>query len=164
MPGQDPSAHATLLLSEDGWLAVLYGEHSPLAPALCNTVCRVVTTNRSVHGYELVSSFRWSARRVGNETPVDRSHGVIKTRSVPATDVGRQTTLCRQTMREFSASRRSVLRGLAAGGAAAALPSAAEAAEFADETDPTTRATFEAVVDAVIPATPDLAANLGSEH
>jgi hypothetical protein len=67
-------------------------------------------------------------------------------------------------MREFSASRRSVLRGLAAGGAAAALPSAAAAAEFADETDPTTRATFGAVVDAVIPATPDLAADLGSEH
>ena len=47
-----------------------------------------------------------------------------------------------------------MLRGLAAGGAAAALPSAAAAAEFADETDPTTRATFGAVVDAVIPATP----------
>jgi 2-methylcitrate dehydratase PrpD len=33
-PGRDPSAHATLLLSEEDWLAVLYGEYSPLAPAL----------------------------------------------------------------------------------------------------------------------------------
>ena len=33
-PGRDPSAHATLLLSKDDWLAVLCGEYSPIAPAL----------------------------------------------------------------------------------------------------------------------------------
>jgi hypothetical protein len=67
-------------------------------------------------------------------------------------------------MGEFSTSRRSVLRGLAAGGAAAALPSAAEAAELAERTDPTTRATFRAIVDAVVPETPELADELGPEH
>ena len=57
-----------------------------------------------------------------------------------------------------------MLRGLAAGGVAAALPSAASAAETAERTDPTTRATFRAIVDAVMPETPALAAELGSEH
>ena len=57
-----------------------------------------------------------------------------------------------------------MLRGLAAGGAAAALPSTASAAETAKRTDPTTRATFRAIVDAVVPETPALAAELGSEH
>lgn len=33
-PGRDPSAHATLVLPEDDWLGILYGEYSPLAPAL----------------------------------------------------------------------------------------------------------------------------------
>lgn len=33
-PGRDPSAHATLLLPEADWLGILYGEYSPLAPAL----------------------------------------------------------------------------------------------------------------------------------
>ena len=60
--GGDPSAHATLLLSDDDWLAVLYGEYSPLALALCNTVRRIVTTNGSVHRYELDSSLRWPDR------------------------------------------------------------------------------------------------------
>ena len=32
-PGRDPSAHATLLLSEEDWLAVLYGEYSPVVEA-----------------------------------------------------------------------------------------------------------------------------------
>jgi len=67
-------------------------------------------------------------------------------------------------MDEFSVNRRSVLRGLAAGGAAAALPAAVEAAEVAEEADPTTRATYGAIVDAVIPETPELAAELGPEH
>ncbi len=67
-------------------------------------------------------------------------------------------------MEEFRANRRSVLRGLAAGGAAAMLPSAASAADTAEATDPTTRATYRAVVDAVVPRTPDLADELGAEH
>jgi len=32
--GRDPSAHATLVLPERDWEAILYGEYSPLAPAL----------------------------------------------------------------------------------------------------------------------------------
>jgi hypothetical protein len=67
-------------------------------------------------------------------------------------------------MEEFRTDRRSVLRGLAAGGAAATWPSAATAAETAEETDPTTRATYRAIVDAVVPKTPELADALGPEH
>ena len=32
-PGRDSLAYATLLLPEDGWLAVLYGEYSPVVEA-----------------------------------------------------------------------------------------------------------------------------------
>jgi hypothetical protein len=67
-------------------------------------------------------------------------------------------------MEQYRTSRRSVLRAVAAGGAVGLLPSAASAAETAEATDPTTRATYRAIVDAVVPNTPALAADLGPEH
>lgn len=67
-------------------------------------------------------------------------------------------------MEEFSLDRRTLLRGVAGAGAAAAMPASSAAAQFAGETDPVTRATFKAVVDAVIPETPELEDELGSEH
>ncbi|MFT4882580.1 MAG: hypothetical protein ACI8U4_000074 [Natronomonas sp.] len=67
-------------------------------------------------------------------------------------------------MEEFRTDRRTVLRGVAGAGAAMALPSADAAAQTASETEPTTRATFTAVVDAVIPDTPEVADDLGAEH
>ena len=67
-------------------------------------------------------------------------------------------------MGEFGIDRRTLLRGVAGAGALAAFPSAEVAAQAAEATDPTTRATFEAIVDAVIPETPEVAAELGPEH
>jgi len=67
-------------------------------------------------------------------------------------------------MGEFWIDRRTLLRGVAGAGAAAALPSAEAAAQAAEATDPTTRATYRAVVDAVIPETPEVAEDLGEEH
>lgn len=67
-------------------------------------------------------------------------------------------------MEEFRIGRRTLLRGVAGAGAFAAFPTAEAAADVADRTEPTTRATFRAVVDAVIPETPEVAAELGEEH
>jgi hypothetical protein len=67
-------------------------------------------------------------------------------------------------MEKFSIDRRTVLRGVAGAGVALALPSAEAAAQTAPETDPNTQATFTAVVDAVIPDTPEVADDLGAEH
>lgn len=68
------------------------------------------------------------------------------------------------TMEGFSVDRRTVLRGVAGAGAAMSLPTANAAAEAASETEPTTRATYSAIVEAVIPETPDVATELGEEH
>jgi hypothetical protein len=70
--------------------------------------------------------------------------------------------------------RRTVLRGLVGAGGLAALPEgvAAQAddgplgsgSEGAGEADPHTVATFRALVDALVPETPDVAAERGGEH
>lgn len=67
-------------------------------------------------------------------------------------------------MDEFGIDRRTLLRGVAGAGALAAFPSAEAAARLAAKSDPTTRATYRAVVDAVVPETPEVAAELGEEH
>lgn len=73
---------------------------------------------------------------------------------------------------EHPVGRRTVLRGLGMGVGVAALSAAAEArpanpaevAEVTGRTDPHTSDTFAALVDAVIPETPDIGAELGQEH
>ena len=67
-------------------------------------------------------------------------------------------------MDEFGIDRRTLLRGVAGAGALAAFPSTEAAARLAAETDPTTRATYRAIVDAVVPETPEVAEELGEEH
>lgn len=73
---------------------------------------------------------------------------------------------------EHPVGRRTILRGLGMGVGVAALSAAAEAqpadpaevAEATDRTDPHTSATFAALVDAVVPETPELGTELGQEH
>lgn len=72
-------------------------------------------------------------------------------------------------------SRRSILQGMAAASGAALVPSGVALAQEGDESlssgaegagtaDPHTTETFRAVADAVVPETPELAEEIGSEH
>lgn len=67
-------------------------------------------------------------------------------------------------MVEFSTDRRTLIRGLGALGAGSMLSSTATAESQLPETTPNTRATYRAVVDAVVPRTPELESDLGAEH
>jgi hypothetical protein len=70
-------------------------------------------------------------------------------------------------MPEPSANRRDVLRGVGALGATGLLASPAAAADVVEPEVPSTplaRATYRAVVDAVVPRTPELASELGDAH
>ena len=67
-------------------------------------------------------------------------------------------------MAEFSTDRRTLIRGLGALGVGSLLSSPASAQPQPPETTPNTRATYRAVVDAVVPRTPELESELGSEH
>ncbi len=74
-------------------------------------------------------------------------------------------------MRELATNRRDVLCGLGVLGATGLLstrvgaePAPPTSAEPAPPTTPFTRANYRAVVDAVVPRTPELAEELGDEH
>lgn len=66
-------------------------------------------------------------------------------------------------MTQRSVDRRDVLRGIGALGASSVL-SLSASAESTPSRTPFTRATYKAVVDAVVPRTPELAGELGEEH
>lgn len=75
------------------------------------------------------------------------------------------------TMEEFTLDRRTLVRSAGAAGGLSLLSAAAEAAEAASDadplvpdTDPHTRLTYAAIVDAVVPRTPELREPLGDEH
>lgn len=73
-------------------------------------------------------------------------------------------------MRNPSVPRRSVLQAVVACGGAGLIAGPAQALTEAEKrslvrkTDPHTKATFRAVIDAVIPRTPELESELGTEH
>lgn len=67
-------------------------------------------------------------------------------------------------MGEKDVSRRTVLRGVAAGGGTVAVSGSASASESSLTFETHTEITFRAVVDAVLPETPELAEPLGAEH
>ncbi|MFW5964614.1 MAG: hypothetical protein ACOCQM_07085 [Natronomonas sp.] len=67
-------------------------------------------------------------------------------------------------MAEFSTDRRTLIRGLGALGVGSMLSSPASAQPQPPETTPNTRATYRAVVDSVVPRTPELESELGPEH
>ncbi|WP_254840900.1 hypothetical protein [Natronomonas marina] len=66
-------------------------------------------------------------------------------------------------MTEYSLSRRDVIRGAGAAGAAGLLARPATATPDLPST-PYAKATYRAVVDAIVPRTPQLASELGPEH
>jgi len=67
-------------------------------------------------------------------------------------------------MVEFSTDRRTLIRGLGALGVGSMLASPASGQLQPPETTPNTRATYRAVVDSVVPRTPELESELGPEH
>ncbi|WP_255196913.1 hypothetical protein [Halorarius litoreus] len=71
-------------------------------------------------------------------------------------------------MAEFTLDRRTLVRSVGAAGGLSLLSAAADVAAAetppTPDTDPHTQLTYAAVVDAVIPRTPDLADDLGAEH
>lgn len=71
-------------------------------------------------------------------------------------------------MAEFTLDRRTLVRSVGAAGGLSILSAAAEAASDDEppvpDTDPHTQLTYAAVVDAVIPRTPEVGADLGDEH
>jgi hypothetical protein len=67
-------------------------------------------------------------------------------------------------MVERDVPRRSVLRGVAAGGGVVAVSGSASASGSSLTFETHTEITFRAVVDAVLPETPELAEPLGAEH
>lgn len=73
-----------------------------------------------------------------------------------------------QTMAEFTLDRRTLVRSVGAAGGLSLLSAAAEAASDDEppvpDADPHTRLTYAAIVDAVVPRTPELREDLGDEH